>query len=157
MSRIAIKERATRIGAPEFRHEPTQGVLRLAFLPTITGATAVLSGRRRTSTAGASDTVDASGPQLVTSRDDLVSPRPEAWESWTLVSPDTIEVSFWGLPAQCQAIYVELIETDDDVTINLTIGDPSNGTQCDAVTTRTWCRVTLSRELGDRQVRQDNA
>ena len=136
-------------------------LLGLMLLPAMAGASAVLSGCRspagRTSTASASATVDASGPQLVTSRDDLVSPRPEAWESWTLVSPDTIEVSFWGLPAQCQAIYVELIETDDDVTINLTIGDPSNGTQCDAVTTRTWCRVTLSRELGDRQVRQDNA
>mgnify|MGYP000227238574 CR=1 FL=1 len=138
-----------------------RALLGLVLLPTVAGASAVLSGCRspagRTSTASASATVDASGPQLVTSRDDLVSPRPEAWESWTLVSPDTIEVSFWGLPAQCQAIYVELIETDDDVTINLTIGDPSNGTQCDAVTTRTWCRVTLSRELGDRQVRQDNA
>ena len=138
-----------------------RALLGLALLPTMTGATAVLSGCRspaeRTSTANASATVDASGPQLVTSRDDLVSPRPEAWESWTLVSPDTIEVSFWGLPAECQAIYVELIETDDDVTINLTIGDPSNGTLCDAVATRTWCRVTLSRDLGDRQVRQDNA
>ena len=138
-----------------------RALLGLMLLPTVAGASAVLSGCRspagRTSSASASATVDASGPQLVTSRDDLVSPRPEAWESWTLVSPDTIEVSFWGLPAQCQAIYVELIETDDDVTINLTIGDPSNGTQCDAVTTRTWCRVTLSRELGDRQVRQDNA
>jgi len=138
-----------------------RALLGLMLLPTVAGASAVLSGCRspagRTSSASASATVDASGPQLVTSRDDLVSPRPEAWESWTLVSPDTIEVSFWGLPAMCQAIYVELIETDDDVTINLTIGDPSNGTQCDAVTTRTWCRVTLSRELGDRQVRQDNA
>lgn len=58
-----------------------RALLGLVLLPTVAGASAVLSGCRspagRTSTASASATVDASGPQLVTSRDDLLSPQPD--------------------------------------------------------------------------------
>ena len=56
-------------------------LLGLMLLPAMAGASAVLSGCRspagRTSSANASATVDASGPQLVTSRDDLLSPQPD--------------------------------------------------------------------------------
>ena len=142
-----------------------------------TGATAAASGCRRhgsarstathASTAGTTSSAgtDASGgsigngtsgPPLLTSRDDLVSPQPEAWESWTLVSPDTIDVTFTSGPTDCEGVNAQVTETDEDVTINLMVGGlPEGPDACKAIAVEAHCQVTLSRELGERTVRQD--
>ena len=142
-----------------------------------TGATAAASGCRRhgsarstathASTAGTTSSAgtDASGgsigngtsgPPLLTSRDDLVSPQPEVWESWTLVSPDTIDVTFTSGPTDCEGVNAQVTETDEDVTINLMVGGlPEGPDACKTIAVEAHCQVTLSRELGERTVRQD--
>lgn len=142
-----------------------------------TGATAAASGCRRhgsarstathASTAGTTSSAgtDASGgsigngtsgPPLLTSRDDLVSSQPEVWESWTLVSPDTIDVTFTSGPTDCEGVNAQVTETDEDVTINLMVGGlPEGPDACKAIAVEAHCQVTLSRELGERTVRQD--
>ena len=106
--------------------------------------------------SGGSTGNGTSGPPLLTSRDDLVSPQPEAWESWTLVSPDTIDVTFTSGPTDCEGVNAQVTETDEDVTINLMVGDlPEGPDACKAIAVEAHCQVTLSRELGERTVRQD--
>ena len=142
-----------------------------------TGVAAAASGCRRhgsarstathasaTSTAGTGGIASTggstgngtSGPPLLTSRDDLVAPQPEAWESWTLVSPDTIDVTFTSGPTDCEGVNAQVTETDEDVTINLMVGGlPEGPDACKAIAVEAHCQVTLSRELGERTVRQD--
>ena len=50
----------------------------------------------------------------------------------------------------------QVTETDEDVTINLMVGDlPEGPDACKAIAVEAHCQVTLSRELGERTVRQD--
>lgn len=107
-----------------------------------------------TTTAGPSG--DASSAQTLETRDDLVSPQAVAWDSWRLTSPDTIEIVFISGPADCVGASTEVIETDQDVTINLTVGSLPGVTECRAIAVQSRCVVTLEKELGDRQVRQDS-
>ena len=107
-----------------------------------------------TTTAGPSG--DASSAQTLETRDDLVSPQAVAWDSWRLTSPDTIEIVFISGPADCEGASTEVIETDQDVTINLTVGSLPGVTECRAIAVQSRCVVTLEKELGDRQVRQDS-
>ena len=65
---------------------------------TSTTGTGGIASTGGTDGSGGSTGNGTSGPPLLTSRDDLVSPQPEAWESWTLVSPDTIDVTFTSGP-----------------------------------------------------------
>ena len=109
-----------------------------------------------TDASGGSTGNGTSGPPPLASRDDLVSPQPEARESWTLVSPDTIDVTFTSGPTDCEGVNTQVTETDEDVTINLMVGDlPEGPDACKAIAVEAHCQVTLSRELGERTVRQD--
>ena len=123
---------------------------------TSTTGTGGIASTGGTDGSGGSTGNGTSGPPLLTSRDDLVSPQPEAWESWTLVSPDTIDVTFTSGPTDCEGVNAQVTETDEDVTINLMVGDlPEGPDACKAIAVEAHCQVTLSRELGERTVRQD--
>ena len=123
---------------------------------TSTTGTGGIASTGGTDGSGGSPGNGTSGPPLLTSRDDLVSPQPEAWESWTLVSPDTIGVTFTSGPTDCEGVNARVTETDEDVTINLMVGDlPEGPDACKAIAVEAHCQVTLSRELGERTVRQD--
>ena len=121
-----------------------------------TAGTGGIASTGGTDGSGGSTGNGTSGPPLLTSRDDLVSPQPEAWESWTLVSPDTIDVTFTSGPTDCEGVNAQVTETDEDVTINLMVGGlPEGPDACKAIAVEAHCQVTLSRELGERTVRQD--
>ena len=123
---------------------------------TSTAGTGSIASTGGTDGLGGSTGNGTSGPPLLTSRDDLVSPQPEAWESWTLVSPDTIDVTFTSGPTDCEGVNAQVTETDEDVTINLMVGGlPEGPDACKAIAVEAHCQVTLSRELGERTVRQD--
>ena len=123
---------------------------------TSTTGTGGIASTGGTDGSGGSTGNGTSGPPLLTSRDDLVSPQPEAWESWTLVSPDTIDVTFTSGPTDCEGVNAQVTETDEDVTINLMVGGlPEGPDACKAIAVEAHCQVTLSRELGERTVRQD--
>lgn len=123
---------------------------------TSTAGTGSIASTGGTDGLGGSTSNGTSGPPLLTSRDDLVSPQPEAWESWTLVSPDTIDVTFTSGPTDCEGVNAQVTETDEDVTINLMVGGlPEGPDACKAIAVEAHCQVTLSRELGERTVRQD--
>lgn len=123
---------------------------------TSTAGTGGIASTGGTDGSGGSTGNGTSGPPLLTSRDDLVSPQPEAWESWTLVSPDTIGVTFTSGPTDCEGVNARVTETDEDVTINLMVGGlPEGPDACKTVAVEAHCQVTLSRELGERTVRQD--
>lgn len=79
-----------------------------------------------------------------------------AWGSWSLSSPTTVDLVFWGGPDDCDGVSAEVTETDQDVTINLSLGALPGVTECRAIAVKSKCTITLERELGDRQVRQDN-
>ena len=123
---------------------------------TSTAGTGSIASTGGTDGLGGSTRNGTSGPPLLTSRDDLVSPQPEAWESWTLVSPDTIDVTFTSGPTDCEGVNAQVTETDEDVTINLMVGGlPEGPDACKTIAVEAHCQVTLSRELGERTVRQD--
>ena len=123
---------------------------------TSTAGTGSIASTGGTDGLGGSTGNGTSGPPLLTSRDDLVSPQPEAWESWTLVSPDTIDVTFTSGPTDCEGVNAQVTETDEDVTINLMVGGlPEGPDACKTIAVEAHCQVTLSRELGERTVRQD--
>jgi len=123
---------------------------------TSTAGTGSIASTGGTDGLGGSTSNGTSGPPLLTSRDDLVSPQPEAWESWTLVSPDTIDVTFTSGPTDCEGVNAQVTETDEDVTINLMVGGlPEGPDACKTIAVEAHCQVTLSRELGERTVRQD--
>ena len=123
---------------------------------TSTAGTGSIASTGGTDGLGGSTGNGTSGPPLLTSRDDLVAPQPEAWESWTLVSPDTIDVTFTSGPTDCEGVNAQVTETDEDVTINLMVGGlPEGPDACKAIAVEAHCQVTLSRELGERTVRQD--
>lgn len=130
-------------------HDSTAGA-------TSTAGTGSIASTGGTDGLGGSTGNGTSGPPLLTSRDDLVAPQPEAWESWTLVSPDTIDVTFTSGPTDCEGVNAQVTETDEDVTINLMVGGlPEGPDACKAIAVEAHCQVTLSRELGERTVRQD--
>ena len=123
---------------------------------TSTAGTGSIASTGGTDGSGGSTGNGTSGPPLLTSRDDLVAPQPEAWESWTLVSPDTIDVTFTSGPTDCEGVNAQVTETDEDVTINLMVGGlPEGPDACKTIAVEAHCQVTLSRELGERTVRQD--
>lgn len=143
--------------------------LAVATIATASGCRSTPSGSSRTSstktaestsvpaaTTTAGPSGDASSAQTLETRDDLVSPQAVAWDSWRLTSPDTIEIVFISGPADCEGASTEVIETDQDVTINLTVGSLPGVTECRAIAVQSRCVVTLEKELGDRQVRQDS-
>ena len=103
---------------------------------------------------------DGSGddPLTLVSREDLVDPQPVVWHSWRLVDPSTIEVAFFSGVPECQGVHVDLRQTDQAVTINLSVGRlphiPSSA-NCIEVALAAVTLIRLDRELGDREVRQD--
>lgn len=143
--------------------------LAVATIATASGCRSTPSGSSGTSstktaestsvpaaTTTAEPSGDASSAQTLETRDDLVSPQAVAWDSWRLTSPDTIEIVFISGPADCEGASTEVIETDQDVTINLTVGSLPGVTECRAIAVQSRCVVTLEKELGDRQIRQDS-
>ena len=99
---------------------------------------------------------DPSNAKTLEIRDDLTHTHPVTWGSWSLSSPTTVDVVFWGGPDDCDGVSAEVTETDQDVTINLSLGALPGVTECRAIAVKSKCTITLERELGDRQVRQDN-
>ncbi|WP_128683604.1 hypothetical protein [Actinomyces qiguomingii] len=96
--------------------------------------------------------------ELLTPRDDLVSPSRIQWDSWRLIDPTTVEVNFVGGSPTCEGVSVELQETPQDVTINLSAGvlpEMVDG-DCPAIAVLSAVRVSLSEDLGEREVRQDD-
>ena len=93
-------------------------------------------------------------PQTMTSRDDLISPRALAWDSWRESTPTTIEVTFLTGPASCTRIHATVTETPQDVTIDLTEGALPSSTECQAIALTTTTTVNLNQPLNDRKVRQ---
>ena len=73
-----------------------------------------------------------------------------------MASPTSVDVGFWGGPDDCDGGYAEGTETDQDVTINLSLGALPGVTECRAIAVKSKCTITLERELGNSQVRQDN-
>jgi lipoprotein len=101
-----------------------------------------------------------SGPQLLTpspSLDDLLWPRARSWDSWRLIDPATVEVTFISGPADCEGVYAQVVETDQDVTINVSLGVLPSAGPCEDIALESAVRVTLGQDLGDRRVRQDAA
>lgn len=108
------------------------------------------------STSVPAPTGDATGSvQVLQPRDDLVSPASVAWDSWELVDPRTIELTFLAGPAQCEGVSVEVAETEQDVTINLSVGSLPDAGACPAIALTSATRVALANDLGSRTVRQD--
>lgn len=134
--------------------------------PTGSGAAEPPTGPAdATSRSGSADSTSVPAPtgdatrsaQVLQSRDDLVSPVHVTWDSWELVDPRTIEVTFLAGPAQCEGVNVDVVETDQDVTINLSVGSLPDAGACPAIALISATRVTLDAELGSRQVRQDTS
>jgi len=96
----------------------------------------------------------SAAPQTMTSRDDLLAPRPVKWDSWRAVGPTTIEVTFLAGPASCDGVQASVAETTDQVTITVLTGPLPGSGECRAVALTTTTTVALSRPLGQRQVRQ---
>jgi hypothetical protein len=134
-------------------------IVRLAAAVALAAAAAACStsagsGPDSGSTAAHPSQGGSAAPQTMTSRDDLVSPRPVRWDSWRLVDPVTVEVTFLAGPADCDGVKVTTEETPDRVTIGLLTGPLPGAGECRAIALTTTTRVTLSRPLGDREVRQ---
>jgi predicted small secreted protein len=134
-------------------------ILRLAVAVALAAAVAACStsagsGPDPGSTAAHPSQYGSAAPQTMTSRDDIVSPRPVRWDSWRLVNPTTVEVTFLAGPADCDGVKATADETADHVTIGLLTGPLPGSGECRAIALTTTTRVTLSRPLGHRQVRQ---
>ncbi|WP_243106701.1 hypothetical protein [Actinomyces lilanjuaniae] len=120
------------------------------------GATGSSGPGRSGSTSVPAPTGGAEGEaRLIGSRDDLSSLQPQAWESWRLVDPTTVEVVFIGGSTNCYGVHVDVVETDQDVTINLSTGSLPGVDACTDEAVLLATHVTLREELGDREVRQD--
>jgi hypothetical protein len=133
-------------------------ILRLAVVALAAAAaacsTSAGSDPDRGSTAAHPSQGGSAAPQTMTSRDDLVSPRPLQWDSWRLVDPTTVEVTFLAGPADCDGVKVTAEEAADHVTIGLLTGSLPGSGECRAIALTTTTQVTLSNPLGDRRVRQ---
>lgn len=91
------------------------------------------------------------------SRDDLVNPLPQAWDTWRAVDETTIELGFSSGPATCLGVHADVGESPDAVDINLSVGSlPGAPAQCPAILEIATVRVTLAAPLGDRIVVQSN-
>ena len=142
---------------------PRRWTLRIAAMAGAMIATTILSGcsgsglspdAGSTATQPAQTGSAAPQPQTMASRDDLISPRALAWDSWREQTPTTIELSFLAGPAACTGIHVDITETAEDVTIDLTEGSLPGSTDCKAIALATTTTVDLAQPLNDRQVRQ---
>ncbi|WP_161925140.1 hypothetical protein [Actinomyces sp. 432] len=122
------------------------------------GGVKLSAGPMDSTAAPAPSIAEGAEPTLLTPRDDLVSPSRLRWESWKLIDSTTVEVSFTGGSPTCEGVSVELLETPQDVTINLSYGvlpEMADG-DCPAIAVQSAVRVTLSEDLGEREVRQDD-
>jgi len=113
------------------------------------------SGPKETTTDDRLNLSDPANAQTLEIRDDLTHTHPVTWGSWSLSSPTTVDVVFWSGPDKCDGVSAEVTETDQDVTINLSVGALPGVTECEGMAITSKCTITLERELGDRQVRQD--
>ena len=113
------------------------------------------SGPKETTTDDRLNLSDPANAQTLEIRDDLKHTHPVTWGSWSLSSPTTVDVVFWSGPDKCDGVSAEVTETDQDVTINLSLGALPGVTECEGMAITSKCTITLERELGDRQVRQD--
>ena len=113
------------------------------------------SGPKETTTDDRLNLSDPSNAKTLEIRDDLTHTHPVTWGSWSLSSPTTVDVVFWSGPDKCDGVSAEVTETDQDVTINLSVGALPGVTECEGMAITSKCTITLERELGDRQVRQD--
>ena len=113
------------------------------------------SGPKETTTDDRLNLSDPSNAKTLEIRDDLTHTHPVTWGSWSLSSPTTVDVVFWSGPDKCDGVSAEVTETDQDVTINLSLGALPGVTECEGMAITSKCTITLERELGDRQVRQD--
>lgn len=136
--------------------ESTEPVVVPPIEPSDTRTGDSTSGPKETTTDDRLNLSDPANAQTLEIRDDLKHTRPVAWGSWSLSSPTTVDLVFWGGPDDCDSVSAEVTETDQDVTINLSLGALPGVTECRAIAVKSKCTITLERELGNRQVRQDN-
>lgn len=95
-----------------------------------------------------------SATQIMTSRDDLITPDVLVWDSWREKTPNSLEVTFLAGPASCTGIHATVTETAEAVTIDLTQGELPGSTSCRAIALTTTTTVDLKQPLNGRQVRQ---
>ena len=134
---------------------PTEPVVVPPIEPSNTRTGDSTSGPKETTTDDRLNLSDPANAQTLEIRDDLKHTRPVTWGSWSLSSPTTVDVVFWSGPDKCDGVSAEVTETDQDVTINLSVGALPGVTECEGMAITSKCTITLERELGDRQVRQD--
>jgi len=90
----------------------------------------------------------------MTPRDDLTTTGPITWDTWRLVDPTTVEVTFLAGPADCEGITASIDETDTTVTIDLRAGPLPGVTECPAIALTTTTTVQLAEPLDGREVVQ---
>ncbi|WP_366179778.1 hypothetical protein ABXS69_05490 [Actinomyces timonensis] len=91
------------------------------------------------------------------SRDDLITPVPQVWDTWRAVDETTIELAFSSGPATCMGVHTDVGESPGAVDINLSVGGlPGAPAHCPAILEMATVRVTLAAPLGDRVVVQSN-
>ena len=96
----------------------------------------------------------SAAPQVMSSRDDLQSPTPLAWDSWRETAPTTIEVTFLSGPASCTGIHATVVETTNDITIDLMQGALPGSVNCPAIALTSTTTIDLGQPRGDRDVIQ---
>ena len=120
-------------------------------------ATAALVG---CSDSSASD-CDGSLPAVAPTKGELVAPNPTAeaprqtgWEQAVPVDFGcALLVTFRGAPASCDPVHhVEVVETEQQVTITLFVGDAPNVDFCPSVTVLNNVLVQLEEPLRARQI-----
>ena len=142
---------AAALAASGCRYRPGSG--KPTAVPPIEPSTA----KSNTKTAEATDST--SGPKETTTDDRLILSDPANAQTLEIrddLTHTTVDLVFWGGPDDCDGVSAEVTETDQDVTINLSLGALPGVTECRAIAVNSKCTITLERELGDRQVRQDN-
>lgn len=126
------------------------GIALMAMLAATAAGCATLPGSASSATQPAQS--GSASPQHMTSREDLASQRPLAWDSWRQLTPTSIEISFLAGPASCEGIHVAVTETARDVTIDLTAGPLPGVGQCQAIALTTTTTITLAQPLDGRPV-----
>ncbi|WP_159625452.1 hypothetical protein [Actinomyces sp. zg296] len=108
-------------------------------------------------TTGAPTATQASTGGEWVSRDDLITPEPQVWDTWRAIDDTTIELAFSTGSATCLGVHTDVGESPGAVDINLSVGGlPGAPVHCPAILEMATVRVTLAAPLGDRTVVQSN-
>lgn len=127
----------------------------IVLLLTIPGCAAGRGGSPDDgSTAGPPSPGGSAASQSMMPRDDLGSTRPITWDTWRLVDPTTVEVTFLAGPADCEGITASVDEDATTVTIDLRSGPLPGAGECPAIALTTTATIDLAEPLDGRDVVQ---